>query len=95
MVHGSWLLSTNVFSPCSPDDPRCVQKDGPGGKKRNAEKPAIPPVMCLRTVDGEMYLFDHGKMIETGCFVSSLTFECYNYDTSVQLYTAIPSYHFP
>ncbi len=52
----------------SSDDSHYVQKDGPGGKK----KAAMPSVMSIRTLDGKMYLFDHGQMIQNGYFVSLL-----------------------
>lgn len=50
----------------SPDDICRVQKDGPGGKKHAA----VPPVTSLQTLDGKIYYFDHGQMIEKGFFVS-------------------------
>ena len=57
----------------SRDAPQSVQKDGPDKGKKNPG--AAPPVMSLRTFDGELFIFNDGKMVLKE-FVSNSALAC-------------------
>ncbi|XP_064382107.1 uncharacterized protein LOC135331018 [Halichondria panicea] len=56
--------SNGLIIPISPERTQRVQKDGPGGKG----KTNVPPVMSLRSVNGELYVVDNGQVVEKGYF---------------------------
>lgn len=44
-----------------------VQRDGPGGRNTKSNPGSV---MSLRTIDGGLFMFDHGMMVQKGVFVS-------------------------